>query len=112
MGWVVSMKLWGYPTDTALDLPDALTASSGAPEQRNPVGIGLWVVPQDQAEQGGLAGAVRTDQRPFLSSPDGPVQVLQELHTVVDHIDALQVNHQRRARSRGVQQALGCVRPL
>ncbi len=56
------------------------------------VGVGLGVVGQDQAEQGGFAGAIVAEECPAFTLAHGPVDVVQDVCLAVAHSDVLHIN--------------------
>src|SRR5437899_8900276 len=54
-------------------------------EDNDIVDVGLWIITQNEAEQCGLSGAVRSEEGPAFTGANGPIDVVQDRRgTVAD----------------------------
>ena len=73
---IFPLQCSGNVTDELFDLPDAFAVTALESEDKNIVGVALWVVARDQRQYAGFTAAVRTTELPMLALFNGPVQFI------------------------------------
>ena len=86
---IIEMHLRRDVSDAALDFPDALAGAPFPVEEIKRIRVGLWIVRVDKAQQGRFTRPVRSEEGPFLSILDFPIQVFQDGPAAIFNLDML-----------------------